>query len=196
MCLWQEDTNCVISLEITDLAVESESSSSRSYELYQRLLRPLVHSKVSVSHRPPSSSMSNGFLEDLGRCDSPNEVIICGDFKVHYANAQSTAASNLADLLDNTSFVQHVSNSTHVNGNSLELGITARDSMLIASPVASTTLVADHHTVECDMHIDSPAPLQCWVRYRKYASIEKRTFASDIREAFATSRTTGDLIDT
>ncbi|MEG7525002.1 MAG: endonuclease/exonuclease/phosphatase family protein, partial [Chromatiales bacterium] len=53
--------------------------------------------RVYVLYRPPSSSLSHDFMDDLGNmlrsaATHPNESIICGDFNVHYGNTRSTGA--------------------------------------------------------------------------------------------------------
>ena len=87
-------------------------------------------------YRPPSSSLPRDFLDDLGvilksAATHPGESIISGDFNVHFGNTQSTAALNLANLIDNAGFVQHVTSATHVSGNILDLAITHRVSSII-----------------------------------------------------------------
>ncbi|MEG7522102.1 MAG: hypothetical protein M3H12_03260, partial [Chromatiales bacterium] len=131
-------------------------------------------------------------MDDLGNMLSsaathPNESIICGDFNVHYGNTRSTGAMNLATLIDNAGFVQHVTNATHVSGHTLDLFITPRASTLLSTPVRPTTLLTDHHVLECDLNVLKPArPKRC-VCYRKFASIDKRAFATDIFNTFAVS---------
>ena len=126
----------------------------------------------------------------------PSESIISGDFNVHFGNTQSTAALNLANLIDNAGFVQHVTSATHVSGNILDLVITLRVSSIITSSVKSTSLVTDHHVVECHITVCKPASLKRRVDYRKYSSIDKRAFATDIVGAFgADPGTNDDLID-
>ena len=53
------------------------------------------------------------FLDDLvailnSAGTHPGESIICGNFNVHFGNTQSTAVLNLANLLHNAGFMQHV----------------------------------------------------------------------------------------
>ena len=50
-------------------------------------------------------------MDDLGAIlnsatPHPVDSIISGDFNVHFGNTQSTAALNLANMLDNAGFVQ------------------------------------------------------------------------------------------
>ena len=152
-------------------------------------------------YRPPSSSLPRDFLDDLGAilksaATHPGESIICGDFNVHFGNTHSTAALNLANLLENAGFVQHVTSATHVSGNTLDLLITHQLSSMIASSVRSTYLITDHHVVECDITVSKPARPKHIVNYRKYSSIDKCAFATDIVGAFGADHGTNDeLVD-
>ena len=79
----------------------------------------------------------------------------------------------------------------------LDLVITPRASILIASLVTPITLLTDHHAVECDLLVVKPARSKCRVRCRKYTSIGKRTCANDIYDALSlSSRSTIELFDT
>ena len=92
--------------------------------------------------------------------------------------------------------MQHVTSATHVSGNILDLVITHRVSSIITSSVKSTSLLTDHHVVECHITVSKPASLKRRVDYRKYSSIDKRAFATDIVGAFgADPGTNDDLID-
>ena len=57
---------------------------------------------------------------------------------------------NLADLLDTSGFVQHVSGATHVRGNTLDF-VTAKTYNLLTTPVSPTTLFTDYYALECDL---------------------------------------------
>ena len=83
-----------------------------------------------------------------------------------------------------------------MSGNILDLVITHRVSSIITSSVKSTSLLTDHHVVECHITVSKPASLKRRVDYRKYSSIDKRAFATDIVGAFAADPGTNDeLID-
>ena len=92
---------------------------------------------------------------------------------------------NLATLIDNAGFVQHVTSATHLSGNTLDLLITPRAFTLLSTPVRPTTLLTDHHVLECDLTVLKPTHLTRRVCYRKYSSIDKRAFAIGIYNAFA-----------
>ena len=67
---------------------------------------------------------------------------------------------------------------------------------MIASSVRSTYLITDHHVVECDITVSKPARPKRTVTYRKYSSIDKCAFATDIIGAFGADPGTNDeLVD-
>ena len=183
--------------EVEGLAFFLNRLCLRSVKLSVTLQCPKTRSnvRVYVIYRPPPSSLPRDFLEDLGAilnsaATHPGESIISGDFNVHFGNTQSPSASNLANLLDNAGFVQRVTSATHVSGNILDLVITHRVSSIIASSVRSTSLLTDHHVVECNITVSKPASLKRTVNYRKYSSIDKRVFATDIVDAFGAEQRT------
>ena len=95
-------------------------------------------------YRPPSSCFRT-FPDDVSKllliaAAHITETIVYGDFNSRYTDSTCTNASNLADLLDTSGFVQHVSDATHERGNILDLIITAKTSGLLATPVSPTTL--------------------------------------------------------
>ena len=140
-------------------------------------------------YRPPRSCFKT-FLDDVSKvlliaAAHPTETIVCGDFNTRYKDSTCTDAINLADLLDTSGFVQHVSGATHERGNTLDLIVTAKTSNPLTTPVSPTNLLTDHYALECDLNVVKPERPKRRVRYRKFASIDKRAFTADIRDAFA-----------
>ena len=140
-------------------------------------------------NRPPSSCFRN-FPDDVSNvlliaAAHPTETIVRGDFNTRYKDSTCTNANNLADLLDTSGFVQHVSDATHERGNILDLIITAKTSGQLATPVSPTTLLTDHYVFECELNVMKPEYPKRRVCYRKFASINMRVFSADIRNAFA-----------
>ena len=146
--------------------------------------------RVIIMYRQPSSCFRT-FLDDVSKvlliaAAHPTETIVCGDFNTRYKDSTCTNANNLADLLDTSGFVQHVSDATHEHGNILDLITKAKTSGLLATPVSPTTLLTDHYVVECELNnIMKPERPKRRVCYRKFASINKQVFSADIRNAFA-----------
>ena len=108
---------------------------------------------------------------------------MCGDFNTRYGDPTCTDATNLADLLGTSGFVQHVKGSTHVRGNILDLVITSELSHVIATAVKPTTMITDHYAIECELHQPKPMRLKRHVEYLRYAAIDNSWFAADLAAA-------------
>ena len=107
--------------------------------------------RMIVVYRPPSSDFRS-FLDNVGKAlltaaTHPTETVVCGDFNTRYGDPTCTNATNLADLLETSGFVQHVDSPTHERGNILHLVVTSSTSHIIATPVKPTTLITDHYAV-------------------------------------------------
>ena len=118
--------------------------------------------RVIVVYPPPTSDFRS-FLDDVGKvlligAAHPTETVVCGDFNTRYGDPTCTDATNLADLLGTSGFVQHVKRSTHERGNILDLVITLETSDVIATAVKPTTMITDHYAIECELHQPKPTP--------------------------------------
>ena len=94
--------------------------------------------RVVIIYRPPASSI-DALLDDLSNvlleCSShKDETIIDGDFNIH-CNQRSRDFGGVMDLLETNGYKQHVTQSTHVSGNTLDLRITPVVSDLIIGNV-------------------------------------------------------------
>ena len=180
--------------------VSVDTCASETLSVTLRNARIDCTTRVIVMYRPPRSCFKT-FQDDGSKvllivAAHPTETIVCGDFSTRYKDSTCTDAINLADLLDTSGFVQHVSGATHERGSILDLIVTAKTSNLLTTPVSPTTLLTDHCALECDLNVVKPEHPKRRVRYRKFASIDKRAFTADIRDAFAVmSGTTVESID-
>ena len=121
------------------------------------------------------------------QCGGYTLISSVGGYTILVGSACSVAHNNFADLLDCAGFIQHVADSTHASGNVLDLIITNRCSNIITSHVIPTTLLTDHHAVECELRYGKPARQTHRVQYRKYSSIDHKAFTEDVRSMFATN---------
>ena len=143
---------------------------------------------TSASAVPCVHRLFRSFLDDVGEAllisaAHPTETVVCGDFNTRYGDPTCTDATNLADLLGTSGFVQHVKGSTHVRGNILDLVITSESSHVIASAVKPTTMITDHYAIECELHQPKPMRLKRHVEYLRYAAIDNSWFAADLAAA-------------
>lgn len=121
----------------------------------------LAQSKLTVYiiYRPPSSSAKSRatlsfsqFLEDFQTLVSlasttPHEFLITGDFNVHVDDPKDSYAIQFLALLDQANLTQHVKFATHRQSHTLDLVITATNSMLSPSVTYSPISPSDHFPV-------------------------------------------------
>lgn len=99
-------------------------------------------------YRPPkrSTSVLTEFSEMLSIIHTNyDRVIILGDFNVHVDNQLDTLASDFINVLNSMDFKQHVLQSTHIKGHTLDLVIT-RGLLVQISSVTDVGL-SDHYCV-------------------------------------------------
>jgi len=101
-------------------------------------------------YRPGSQPPSATFFDDLSAVFDELAVyqcpvLICGDFNVHVDVDNDTHAVHLADLLQCYGFVQHVMQSTHKDGHTLDLVITRKETTVCDLHVGG--LISDHAPV-------------------------------------------------
>ena len=107
-------------------------------------------------YRPPSSSKSI-FLEEFGSLlvtlgtDAADRLMICGDFNLP-GISPNKIDDDLADLLNSTSFTQHIDaptrhDSNHTRSSLLDLIITSSTSKF----VSSTSVVSSHEISDHDL---------------------------------------------
>ena len=61
------------------------------------------------------------------------KLIIAGDFNVHWDKQSNPERQQLEDLLHSFGLIQHVNDSTHSDGHTLDLLITHADDNLVSS---------------------------------------------------------------
>ena len=146
--------------------------------------------RVVIIYRPPASPI-DALLDDLSNVllDSSShkdETIIAGDFNIH-CNQRSRDFGDVMDLLETNGYKQHVTQSTHVSGNTLDLVITPIMSDLIIGSVRTAALISDHYAVECGLGCTKPPVLKQKLHYRKLKSINNDLFTHDLQRKLSTA---------
>ena len=140
-------------------------------------------------YRPPDTSYTT-FIEELS--DLLDKIIInkldfilCGDFNSPYngpnpSNATSPSINrHLSQILDNYHLLQHVTSSTHLSGNILDLIITP-----ISSSVSNLTVsdfpISDHLALTCDIKLRVDIQNKITFSYRRIHKIDFAKFNNDL----------------
>ena len=125
---------------------------------------------VVVMYRSPSLSTRSFFERFNGVLQETfvhgNNVIICGDFNIHYNNTRCKCADELTNLIDQCGYKQLVTGPTYTRGNTLDLIITPSLSNTVASKPRATILFSDHFVVEYDLKLNTPRPPSKDITYR------------------------------
>ena len=132
----------------------------------------------------------DALLDDLSNvlldCSShKDETIIAGDFNIH-CNQRSRDFGDVMDLLETNGYKQHVTQSTHVSGSTLDLIITPVVSDLIIGNVRTAALISDHYAVECGLRCNKPPVTKQKLHYRKLKSINQDLFTCKLQQKIST----------
>ena len=146
-------------------------------------LRVIIIYRVpySVQHPVTTSVFFDEFSSYLESVVmTPEPLLITGDFNIHVDVPSDSDASRLMDLLTSMGLEQHVSNSTHISGHTLDLVVTrCSDSVLAAKPITDH-LFSDHITVVCDLTLGKPSPMLKKLSYRKIKAIDREKLRQDL----------------
>ena len=108
-----------------------------------------------------------------------NEVIITGDFNFHMNKPSDNKVIKFNNILEMFDLVQHITSSTHRDGNTLDLVITHKTSTL--NDITISELNSDHNCILFNLKLDqSEAPLKK-ITVRKMCEINMQNFKSDIK---------------
>ena len=78
-------------------------------------------------------------------------LLIVGDFNYHVDDISDSEACSFTNLIDSFGFIQHVSDSTHRSGHTLDLMLSrSHDSLVLQTrPIACFLVTSAHLPVRC-----------------------------------------------
>ena len=165
------------SFEYIDLSVQLKSSVLR----------------MIVVYRPPYSAKSNCrisvFIDEFSTLmetvtTSSVNFLIAGDFNLHVDDPTNRDGKKMRDLINSFDLHQHVNESTHSHGHTLDLIMTRKAAPDVISNVAILRgLPSDHHAIQCEIDIARPAATQDKISFRKLQSIDINQFEDDISQS-------------
>ncbi len=121
-----------------------------------------------------------------------DEVIICGDFNIHVNKPDDANTKKFMDILSQFNLVQHINEPTHKLGNTLDLIITRRTSILLKHKVDFQ--ISDHNNILFHIAIRKTAYPQKVVKFRKLKKVNMQELRKDIKETSDRSKTINDLV--
>ncbi len=162
------------SFEAFAISVKSRGSKLTLYNIY----RPPDSSSYS---RPFSTFMSefSSFLSSSAT--TPDNFLITGDFNIHVNNPSDAHSSQFLTLLESFNLRQHVSVSTHISSNTLDLVIAPGSSNILSSVTVTPVSPSDHYMVMSSVNFQPPPPRPAILRtFRRIKSIDVHNFCNDI----------------
>ena len=121
-----------------------------------------------------------------------NEVLFVGDFNIHVNKPSEPNAKKFSEILDLFDLHQHITEPTHQNGNTLDLVITNKKSVVRKCTVDDMN--SDHSNILIYLNTCKPMPSYKSILTRKYKNIDIEAFKKDITKQF--SNTVHDQPDT
>ena len=99
----------------------------------------------------------SSFLESIIMSSVP--LLIAGDFNIHVDVPENADSVCLKELLESIGLQQHVNESTHESGHTLDLIITRQCYSLLANIPVTDCMCSGHSTLICDLTLDKqPLP--------------------------------------
>jgi len=92
----------------------------------------------------------------------PGALMITGDFNLHVDNKSDPASINFLQLLESFDLKQHVCESTHHSGHTLDLIITRNEEDIIDPVSVTESIISDHNVIGCSLELSQPTfPTKC-----------------------------------
>ncbi len=111
------------------------------------------------------------------------EAIFCGDYNFHMNQPDDDKAKKFKDILETFELKQHVCDSTHKEGNTLDLLISNIDSSVISHQV--DLMISDHCNILFNLDMSRPPRIKKNITFRKTKSINIDDFKDDLRNSMA-----------
>ncbi len=146
------------------------------------------HVRIFVIYRPPERTDHPSFSVFMAEfrlllessIDISEELVIVGDFNIHVENSSNHKGTTFNQLLEDMGWIQLVKGRTHKAGHTLDL-VIVRSGNSFVTEVEVSTLVSDHHLVECSIVLSRPTMEKKIIFFRNYGSIIPESFVNDLQ---------------
>ena len=102
-------------------------------------------------------------LEELNT--APGNPLILGDFNFHVDTAENAPAMRFLNLLESCNLTQHVTESTHNSGHTLDLVITRCNDSLIKKLYSFIPDISDHEADVFNLSVNKSRPVTKTIGY-------------------------------
>lgn len=176
-------------------STKKESSSCyRSFESLTTVINldTCVLRVVVVYRVPPSTKnklKKSLFLEEFSNflehtCLLNGKLLVVGDFNIHWDNEADAERKMFTQLLQSFDLQQHVSDTTHIKGHTIDM-VISRSSDDIISECRVSDFISDHSAVIAKLKCSRIQETWSSVSYRKVNSINATKFSDDLRAKLA-----------
>ena len=107
------------------------------------------------------------------------QLLIVGDYNIHWDRVQTPTTKRLVDLLDSTNLVQHVSEPTHRDGHIIDLVVTRQDDSIVQA-TSVLSMLSDHMAIHVHLNVSKPPRPTKTISFRKIRSIDQDCLADNI----------------
>lgn len=170
----------------------SPQSKTKSFECLEVTVSTSSASlKLVIVYRPPPSSKNGLTQSDFYKefadymtslQSSPANLLVIGDFNVHWENTHNSETANFHDLLETTNSTQHVNGPTHIEGHTIDLVISRSGDKVIHS-VQVGPLISDHHIIQCSLNLTKPPLPKKTLSCRKLRAVDHTAVDDDIKQS-------------
>lgn len=178
-----------------------------SFEHQECTLMTTQPVRLLVVYRPPNNRgcTMHTFFEEFATLleilsSHGGHVLITGDLNFHVDDDGDRDANELKTLITSFGLQQHVHQSTHRNGHTLDIVISKLNASPVVSVAAEDHGFPDHYPVFIHTCITKLAPHRETVSYRKLKSINRTSFRTAISQspmfAISADLTLDDLVKT
>ena len=157
---------------------------SFEYATWLLVMRKKNLTVTGIYHPPPKNTVTNRmFIDDftdhiISLLPTETNNIILGDFNMHINDIHSSDAGIFKDTLTALGVTQHVTTSTHVKGNILDLIFTEETSSIKLTSFQASSLLPDHKLVTAELNIDKHPIEKKSLSVRKLHCITEESFKS------------------
>ena len=181
---------------------KEEHKRFKSFEYLEIVLQTMPQLHLITVYRPPHREQAAFalFMSEIEELiDSvilcAGELVIAGDFNLHYDNLQSHETRLFIDLISPFGLTQHVLAGTHTAGHTLDLLLTRMGCTLKPSLSVKDVQLSDHSLILCNLSLGRPKRHKRPVTYRQTHRIDPQRFESDIVDSSLCIVVDGESVD-
>jgi hypothetical protein len=115
----------------------------------------------------------------------PNKLIILGDFNIHVNKPEKSDSSQFLNSILINGFHQHISEPTHIHGNTLDLLISRPEDNIVVNHKVKVSLISDHYYIECTLRYMKPPTKKVTRTKRDFSKFDTNTFCVDLEQCLS-----------